>query len=151
MVLPTGYSILANGIIYGRTGSQMKTSLINSGYEQIECAGKMYRVHRLVCEAFHGPAPTVKAVVRHIDGNKLNNRADNLKWGSYADNWEDARKHGTKGPGEISGNTKLTEIQVLLIRDEFASGERLCDLGRKYLVTPENIGRIVRRETWQHI
>ena len=44
------------------------------------------KVHRLVCEAFHGPAPFVKAVVIHIDENSLNNRPENLKWGTQKEN-----------------------------------------------------------------
>lgn len=37
-------------------------------------------VHRLVCMAFVGEAPSKKYTVDHIDGNKKNNRADNLEW-----------------------------------------------------------------------
>lgn len=48
--------------------------------------GKNYRVSRLVCEAFHGPAPFPKAIVMHIDDNPENNRADNLKWGTQKEN-----------------------------------------------------------------
>jgi hypothetical protein len=44
------------------------------------------KVHRLVCEAFHGPPPFEGAVVIHLDENALNNRADNLRWGSQKEN-----------------------------------------------------------------
>ena len=44
------------------------------------------KVHRLVCEAFHGPAPFPKAVVIHLDENALNNRPENLKWGTQKEN-----------------------------------------------------------------
>lgn len=44
------------------------------------------KVHQLVCEAFHGPKPFPKAVVIHLDENALNNRADNLKWGTQKEN-----------------------------------------------------------------
>lgn len=44
------------------------------------------KIHRMVCEAFHGLAPFEKAVVIHIDENALNNRADNLKWGTQKEN-----------------------------------------------------------------
>jgi hypothetical protein len=44
------------------------------------------KVHRLVCEAFHGPPPFEKAVVIHIDENALNNRPENLRWGTQKEN-----------------------------------------------------------------
>jgi hypothetical protein len=44
------------------------------------------KIHRMVCEAFHGPAPASNSVVIHKDENALNNRADNLKWGTQKEN-----------------------------------------------------------------
>ena len=44
------------------------------------------KVHRLVCEAFHGPAPFPRAVVIHLDEDALNNAADNLRWGTQKEN-----------------------------------------------------------------
>lgn len=44
------------------------------------------KVHRLVCEAFHGPAPKGMEIVIHIDEDATNNKADNLKWGTQKEN-----------------------------------------------------------------
>ena len=44
------------------------------------------KVHRAVCEAFHGPPPFDGAVVIHIDENAHNNRPENLKWGTQKEN-----------------------------------------------------------------
>ena len=51
-------------------------------------------VHEWVASAFHGPRPP-EAEVRHLDGDSLNNCADNLAWGSRAENMADAVAHGT--------------------------------------------------------
>lgn len=44
------------------------------------------RVHIEVCSAFHGPKPFEKAVVMHIDEDSLNNKAENLMWGTQKQN-----------------------------------------------------------------
>jgi hypothetical protein len=44
------------------------------------------KVHRLVCEAFHGQAPSTRSVVIHINENALDNRAENLRWGTQKEN-----------------------------------------------------------------
>lgn len=44
------------------------------------------KVHRAVCEAFHGPPPFDGAVVIHRDEDGLNNRPENLKWGTQKEN-----------------------------------------------------------------
>lgn len=48
--------------------------------------GKNYKVHRLICEAFHGAPPFDGAVCIHIDENSANNRPSNLKWGTQKEN-----------------------------------------------------------------
>lgn len=47
---------------------------------------KTYKVHRLVCEAFHGPSSTEKPYCLHIDEDPDNNNKDNLKWGTQKEN-----------------------------------------------------------------
>lgn len=44
------------------------------------------KVHRLVCEAFHGPAPSKRSVVIHLDEDATNNRPENLRWGTQKEN-----------------------------------------------------------------
>jgi hypothetical protein len=44
------------------------------------------KIHRLVCEAFYGPPPFPRAVVIHLDEDALNNRPENLKWGTQKEN-----------------------------------------------------------------
>ena len=47
--------------------------------------GKMFRVHRLVAAAFI-PNPDNKPCIDHIDGNRTNNHADNLRWVTAKEN-----------------------------------------------------------------
>jgi len=51
-------------------------------------------VHSLVCEAFHGPRPKDRRFACHINGDHLDNRPENLYWGTPKQNYEDAVNHG---------------------------------------------------------
>lgn len=44
------------------------------------------KVHRVLCEAFYGPAPKEKTQVNHIDCNRQNNHFMNLEWSSPSEN-----------------------------------------------------------------
>ena len=44
-------------------------------------------VSRVVCSAFHGPQPSPEAsYVLHLDDDPLNNRPENLSWGTQSEN-----------------------------------------------------------------
>ena len=104
-------------------------------------------IHRLVGEAFIGPLPT-ELMTRHWDGNSVNNRAGNLRYGTATDNAADRTRHGTTARGEQARH-KLTETQVLDIRRLFAEGGvRYTDLVDQFGVTAAMIGCIVRRTSW---
>ena|SRR5689334_18303510 len=51
-------------------------------------------MHVLVAEAFLGKRPP-GAVIRHLDGNPLNNTVANLAYGTNSENQRDAVQHGT--------------------------------------------------------
>lgn len=56
---------------------------------------KNKRIHRLVAETF---IPNIKNLqqVNHIDGNKKNNKVDNLEWCTYGHNEKEAYRLGLK-------------------------------------------------------
>jgi len=55
------------------------------GYMRVRIRGKTEYVHRLVAKAFHG-YPDGLLEVDHIDCNKENNQADNLRWVTHKKN-----------------------------------------------------------------
>jgi hypothetical protein len=60
---------------------------------------KMFYVHRLVCEHFHGPQPSPDHEVAHYDRNTKNNHYSNLRWATKSENQRDRHRHGTM-PGQ---------------------------------------------------
>lgn len=47
---------------------------------------KSYKVHRIVCAAFHGMPTEEMNVCEHIDENSDNNRPENLMWSTQKEN-----------------------------------------------------------------
>ena len=55
-----------------------------------------YYVHKAVALAFLGPPPNKNSWINHKDGNKTNNKASNLEWGSPGHNMKHAYDTGLK-------------------------------------------------------
>lgn len=124
------------------------------GYHQVcLCDGhgnkKTIRVHVLVATAFIGKKPFPTAIIRHLDGNPANNRAENLSYGSYVDNENDKIRHGTWNTR--NGGASLTPEQVIEIRNRYENGEPQKFLAECYGVSRPTITRIVNYSTWGKI
>lgn len=108
-----------------------------------------FGVHRLVLLAFVGPCPPGNEGC-HGDGNRVRNHLDNLRWDTKKGNGADVRRHGslkgTKHPAH-----KLTEFQVIQIREMAAQGISVTKLGKIFSVTPSCISQIKLRQHWRHI
>lgn len=108
--LPERYEVTYEGRVLSFTrwrGADMRElaqELNDDGYPCVRVVvnGRRRRVavNKLVCAAFHGPQPAPGYEVRHLDGNKLNARADNLAWGTRKDNAADRERHGRTSRGE---------------------------------------------------
>lgn len=63
--------------------------------------GSVQRVSRLVLETFSGSCPIGKEC-RHLNGNSLDDRIENLSWGTRAEQISDQKAHGTFSPPPMS-------------------------------------------------
>jgi hypothetical protein len=111
---------------------QLKPAVTSSGYLAFAAKRTTFHVHKAVLLAFVGPKPEGCNECRHLDGNRLNNRLGNLCWGTYTENQEDRKRHGTMPKGEENGNSKLTAEQVEEIRKLRESGMSYRKIAAKY-------------------
>lgn len=148
-----GWLINELGEVKDTKGNIIKPRSDGHGYAQLRKVTNL-SVHRAVMLAFK---PEEKQVlVRHLDGNKHNNRLDNLAWGTHKENSDDMVRHGTAARsgesrrGEKNGCARLTETEVLDIRKR-AETESKASISRYYNVGETTIWNIVQRQRWKHI
>lgn len=111
----TLYSVTADGRVFSDTnwrgyGRRELAQQPNAdGYPSVRLSsgGKRKRiaVHRLIAAKFLPPRPSLAHEVRHLDGDKTNNCASNLAWGTRKDNAADRERHGRTYRGERHHST----------------------------------------------
>ena len=72
-------------------GKILKGWIQNTGYLTVSLKNKKYSVHRLIAITFI-PNPNNYPIINHKDGNKLNNKVENLEWCTYKHNLMEAIK-----------------------------------------------------------
>ena len=136
------YEITANGDVINKlSGRHVKPQINGKGYLRVSIGGRLLFVHRLVAEKYV-PNPDHKPQVNHMDGNKLNNHADNLEWVTNLQNRRHAIKEGLHRTG-----SKLTESQVDFIRSHLKLSS--SELGKMFDISPSHIRGIRRNEYWK--
>ncbi len=117
-------------------------------------------IHRLVAEYFLTKPTPKQTIVAHLDHDKLNNRANNLKWMTAEENYEhqknsphvinekQERRHRRK---EDSKATKLSVTKVMLMKKLLNEDKPMKQLVKLFKVTETQILRIKRGENWTDI
>lgn len=136
----------------GRLWIILRQSLSTKGYPQvnlmIDARSATRSVHRLVLHAWTGPPPPGKPECRHLDGEKTNNYADNLAWGTSAENSADQARHGTTVKGGRNGSAKLSDDDIRTIRRMVSLGLSQEAIARKFGVTRTAVGRVITGHNW---
>ena len=108
-------------------------------------------VHRLMLITFIGPRPKGMQC-RHLDGNKENNRLDNLCWGTPKENQADRRKHGTDSRGITHGMSKLCEEQVRVIFQAYHDGYYTQrEIAKAFGIAQTLVSAISKKSIWAHL
>lgn len=105
-------------------------------------------VHQLMLFAHGFPKPFKDAVGRHLDGDRLNNAIENLKWGTVRENADDIIRHGTVR-GHLNAAAKLKPEDVHYIRRH--KNMYIPDLMKKFNVSRSVINKVRANETYTNI
>ena len=109
-------------------------------------------IHRLVAEHF---IPNNKGLpeINHKDGNKQNNRISNLEWVTHSANLIHAYENKLKKTGEEHQQSKLTNADVLFIRQNYKPGHSVFGakpLAERFGVSKPTISTIARNIKRKH-
>jgi len=176
------YSISRSGEVRGPKGNLMNLTKHPRGYYQVQLrqGRKAYHklVHRLVLEAWDKPCPE-GCVTHHINGNKRDNRLENLEWVTQKTNiwYRKDRIPAKKCPvcqhefkpktrsqktcshecvaklltGENHPRVKLKEEDIKNIRSLRKQGTKGIEVAKLYSITPSTVCDIVKRRCWKHV
>jgi hypothetical protein len=123
----------------------------DSQYKRVSLESKSPTyVHRIVAEAFV-PNPLGLPEVNHIDGDKGNNRSENLEWVTHSENAAHASRSGLLAVGVRHGNSKLNESDVLKIDSLIRDGHSTRKIASRFGVGAEAVRCIRNGKTWAHL
>jgi hypothetical protein len=133
-----------SGRISSKMHTVMNSTLAGRGYPSVQLRknGKSMRkhIHRLVAEHFL-PRIDGLEVVNHIDGDKTNNRTENLEWCTPSQNRKHAWRIGLNKMAESErqrlanlnkSRARLSTDDAMKIRARHQNGERVRDIVKDY-------------------
>lgn len=142
-------------------GKEKRKHLSGRGYlySKLSIGGvqKSLFIHKLVAEAFLENTEN-KPHVNHIDGNKINNKVENLEWCTHAENMRHAMRTGLNDghskfkEGNTNSNSKVTSEQVIEIR-RLKTETKLSNyvIGNMFNIYESAVRKIATRQNWKHI
>lgn len=148
------YTVDEAGNVYHLSGRKLGTRVTPKGYVQTwltQDGETKYRfIHRLVADTFIDK-PEGKKEVNHKDGNKLNNHFSNLEWVTREENINHGFDNKLYRSSENSPNAKLTNDNVVVVREMINNNFSLNYIARKYNVNHATIRDIKTGKTWKRL
>ena len=136
-----------------RTGKLMSPAPDSDGYATLSLfrdKRKTYRWHRLVLEAFVVNTDG-KAHINHKNGNKLDNRLNNLEWATPSENNKHAHRIGIKNQkGERNNASKLTLETVREIKKRLYKKENQSVIAKEFGISQPTVSLINCKKLWNY-
>jgi hypothetical protein len=134
-----------------RNGKLKSTPVAKNGYRvvvnSVNNKSVTNTVHTLLALTFIGPKPEGHEVL-HINGDRLDNRLCNLRYGTRWENMQDSLLHGTATIGTKNTQSKFTKESLAKAREMHLSGTKSIDVAKAFGVSYVTIRRIINGETY---
>ena len=139
------YRIERDGKIYSlRKNRYLKPKENWDGYLRIQIWDKgkcsFVAIHRLVAQEYI-PNPENKPFVNHINGNKQDNRVENLEWCTQKENIQHAFRTGLSHKQEYNTSPLCKEILVYFPDDTQAIFPSTMEIERRLNITHSIVSR----------
>lgn len=136
-------------------GRLLYKATIRGGYLRVILHGKAkktYTIHRLVADAFIGPRPE-GCGVNHKNGNKTDNRPQNLEYCTQEENNRHAREVlGVRPPkGKNHWKAIFNDADILRMRRMRKRGIRVKEIATEYGISMGYASVITRGLVWKHV
>lgn len=125
-------------------------SVDSAGYALFSVRGLGNRACRISYILHYGPIPKGMLVCHHCDNPECT-RPDHLFLGTPKDNVDDMVAKGRQAYGERHWKSKLTESDIIEIRELRVQGMTQIAISRRYGVSQANISRILLGKNWSHV
>jgi hypothetical protein len=123
----------------------------NIGYGLMRDEKRMRTIHRVSYEEHSQTKIPAGMSVMHSCDNRICVNPLHLVLGTHKTNCSDKVAKGRQAKGEIIGNSKFKNWQVLIIKMRINAGETNSQLAKEFDVSSMCISRIRSGKTWRHL
>ena len=140
-----------------RTGRIVKPRIGSNGYLRVAIcdASIKYKkdkgIHQLVMNAF-SPASDDSLEINHKNGDKSDNRIENLEWTTHRENMQHARKYRLFSVGENAGSSKYKESEIENVCEMLQNGgHTFTEISKITGVSMGVVRSIYTGRSWSHV
>jgi hypothetical protein len=148
---PVTQRIFENMTPEPNTGCWLWTGHVNEyGYGILGIEHKARAAHRVSYEGYNGPISQGLLVMHTCDVRCCVN-PDHLRLGTHKDNAADRNQKKRQAVGEKIWTAKLTDVQVIAIREAFSIGHSIENIAAYFKMKVSYMRIIAKGKRWTHV